>query len=148
MKESAFLLGRFLRVADEIHRMYCEVVRKKELPPELCGSSILVSMMESPGLALDQLAMRSAPYVKWAGSYRYQQEEKKNESEKKNIRAVRFWWRHWSEVTDQLYAKQWPKRLRPEERAQVFLGFLSSFPKREKLNASNDSTESTNNQGE
>ena len=148
MKESAFLLGRFLRIADEIHRLYCEVVRKKELPPELCGSSMLVSMMESPGLTLDQLAMRSAPYVKWAGSYRYQQEEKKNENEKKNIRAVRFWWRHWSEITDQLCAMQWPKRLRPEERAQVFLGFLASFPKKEKLNNSNDDTERTSNQGE
>ena len=66
MKESAFLLGRCLRVADEIHRLYCEVVRKKNLPPELCGSSLLVSMMESPVTSLGQLAMRSAPYIKWA----------------------------------------------------------------------------------
>lgn len=57
MKESAFLLGRCLRVADEVHRLYCEIVRKKEFPPQLCGSSMLIGMMEAPATALSQLAM-------------------------------------------------------------------------------------------
>lgn len=69
MNESAFQLGRFLRVADEIHRLYCEVVRKKEIPPELCGSSMLAAMLENPTQALAQLCARSAPYLKWARAY-------------------------------------------------------------------------------
>ncbi len=137
MSESAVQLGRCLRVADEIHRLYCEVVRKKDLPSELCGSSLLVSMMESPGMTLNQLAMRSAPYVKWARSCR--------DAEKG--RLVHYWMRQWSEIADPLLEKGWPKRLGPEERAQVFLGYLSSFPKSEKVNASNQ-MDSNNNQGE
>ena len=35
MSESAFLLGRCLRIADELHRLYCEIVRKNEMPSEL-----------------------------------------------------------------------------------------------------------------
>jgi len=122
MKESAFLLGRCLRIADEIHRLYCEVVRKGELTPELCGSSLLVSMMESPSTTLSQLAMRSAPYVKWARACR--------NDEKGGL--VHYWMRLWSAIADQLHTLEWPKRLMPEERAQVFLGYLASFPKSEK----------------
>lgn len=121
MKDSAFLLGRFLRVADEIHRLYCEVVRKNELPPELCGSSMLVSMMESPGTTLSQLALRSAPYVKWARAY--------HDVNKGGL--VHYWMQRWSEIADPLLDKGWPKRLVAEERAQVYLGYLASFPKSE-----------------
>jgi hypothetical protein len=131
MKESAFLLGRCLRITDEIHRLYCEMVRNKELPPELCGSSLLISMMESPSTALSQLAMRSAPYVKWARACR--------DGEKGGL--VHYWMRHWSMIADQLHMLEWPQRLTPEERAQVFLGYLASFPKREK---STDQTDSGN----
>lgn len=137
MKESAFLLGRCLRVADEIHRLYCEVVRKKELPSELCGSSLLVSMMESPAMTLSQLAMRSAPYVKWACTC--------HDAEKGGL--VHYWMRQWAEIADPLLKEGWPKRLGPEERAQVFLGYLSSFPKSEKFNTDNQ-LDLNNNQGE
>ncbi len=121
MNESAFLLGRCLRVADEVHRLYCEVVRNKDLPPELCGSALLVSMMESPGMTLSQLAMRSAPYVKWARAF--------HDDQKGGL--VHYWMRQWSEIADPLLEKGWPNRLGPEERAHVFLGYLSSFPKKE-----------------
>lgn len=138
MKDSAFLLGRFLRVADEIHRLYCEVVRKNDLPPELCGSAMLVSMMEAPGMTLNQLAMRSAPYVKWARAY--------HGDEKGGL--VYYWMTQWSQVADPLLKDGWPKRLMPEERAQLFLGYLSSFPKKEKMGDSTSSNESISNQGE
>lgn len=121
MKDSAIQLGRFLRVADEIHRLYCEVVRNNDLPPELCGSSMLVSMMESPGMTLSQLALRSAPYVKWARAY--------HDDNKGGL--VHYWMQRWSEIADPLLEKGWPKRLNSEERAQVFLGYLASFPKNE-----------------
>lgn len=138
MKEGAFLLGRFLRVADEIHRLYCEVVRKKDLPPELCGSAMLVSMMEAPGMTLSQLAMRSAPYVKWARAC--------HDEEKGGL--VHYWLHQWSEIADPLLENGWPKRLTEEERAQVFLGYLSSFPKSEKPSGSKVAIESTANEGE
>ena len=135
MKKSAFLLGRCLRISDEIHRLYCEVVRKKNLPPELCGSSFLVSMMESPATTLSQLAMRSAPYIKWArgGS---------EKGEKGGL--VWYWLKQWEQNADQLHTLIWPKRLTPEERAQVFLGYLASFPKSERLNGNQTDSDNTN----
>jgi len=122
MRECAFLLGRCLRVADEIHRLYCEIVRKGEFPSQLCGSSMLVGMMESPATSLSQLAMRSAPYVKWARAYHGENKPK----------LVYYWMGQWSEVADQLHQLEWPRRLTPEARAQLFLGYLASFPKSDK----------------
>ncbi len=132
MKDSAIQLGRFLRVADEIHRLYCEVVRKNDLPPELCGSSMLVSMMESPGMTLNQLALRSAPYVKWARAYHDDKVVRTIEgAEIKIIVLVKSWLKRWAEIADPLLEKGWPKRLSAEERALVFLGYLASFQKNE-----------------
>jgi hypothetical protein len=132
MKESAFLLGRFLRVTDEVHRLYCEVVRKKkdgtpDLPPELCGSAFMTSMLEAPTTALGQLCTRSAPYVKWARGGA-------DKGDKAGL--VGYWMKQWAEISDQLHVLDWPQRLQPEERAQVFLGYLSSFPKKEQGNVS------------
>jgi hypothetical protein len=123
MKESAFLLGRFLRVTDEIHRLYCEVVRKGDLPSELCGSSLLVSMLQSPEMTLDQLAMRSAPYVKWARTGR-------DKDDKSGL--VGYWMNLWGDVAEQLHEKNLPKHLSVAERAQVFLGYLALTPKKGK----------------
>ncbi len=141
MNESAFLLGRCLRIADEVHRLYCEIVRKNELPAELCGSSLLVSMMESPITTLSQLAMRSAPYVKWACAYHDDKAVKKTNDGNtiKYIVLVKSWWKRWADVADQLHSTKWPKRLTPEERAQVFLGYLASFSKTEKPTENSDS---------
>lgn len=139
MKESAFLLGRCLRITDEIHRLYCEVVRKKDLPPELCGSSLLVGMMESPVTTLSQLAMRSAPYIKWA----------RGGGKKGDMGGlVWYWLKQWEETADQLHTLKWPKRLLPEERAQIFLGYLASFPKSQKPNDNQPDPDNTTKQGD
>ncbi len=134
MNESAFMLGRFLRVADEIHRLYCEVVRKKEIPPELCGSSMLAATLENPTQALAQLGMRSAPYLKWARAY--------HNDEKGGL--VHYWLHQFAPIADALHETNWPARPSPEERAQIFLGYLSSFPKSE---TSKTSTAITENEG-
>lgn len=118
MKGIPYQLGRFLRVADELHSLYCEIVRKNDIPNELCGSSLLLAMMENPESALQQLAMRSNPYVKWSQTYHGE-----------NAGLVHYWRRHWSEMADQLSEGELPKHLTVAEQAQMFLGFLASFPK-------------------
>lgn len=118
MKGTPYQLGRFLRVADELHSLYCEIVRKNDIPNELCGSSLLLAMMENPESALQQLAMRSNPYVKWSQTYHGE-----------NAGLVHYWRRHWSDIADQLSKGELPKHLAAAEQAQMFLGFLASFPK-------------------
>jgi hypothetical protein len=132
MNESAFQLGRFLRVADEIHRLYCEVKREGDIPPELCGSAMLTATLENPTQALAQLAMRFAPYLKWAQAY--------HGDEKSGL--VHYWRNNWAPIADALHQTSWPARPTPDERAQIFLGYLSSFPKSEKPETSIESTES------
>ena len=118
MKGIPYNLGRFLRIADELHALYCELVRKNEMPPELCGSSLLLATMENPVGALQQLAMRSMPYVKWSQTFH---------GDKAGL--VHYWRHHWSEIADHLAENDLPKHLTATEQAQLFLGFLSSFPK-------------------
>jgi hypothetical protein len=141
MNESAFQLGRFLRVADEIHRLYCEVVRTKDgkpdIPPELCGSSMLIAMQENPAMTMDQLTQRAAPYVKWANAYSDNQKVlKRGEKEIKAIALVKTWWHRWAEISDQLHTQDWSQRLDHAQRAQIFIGYLSSFPKSDNTPAS------------
>jgi hypothetical protein len=131
MNESAFQLGRFLRVADEIHRLYCEVVRPSEKMPELCGSSLLNPMLESPLRAFNQLTIRVTPYLKWVK--RFHGEEKSG--------LAHYWMHQWATIADTLHQTNWFARPTPEERAQIFLGYLSSFPKSEKPEASTGTTE-------
>ncbi len=132
MNENAFLLGRFLRVADEIHRLYCEVVRPNDRLPELCGSSLLSPMLESPLRTFNQLATRTTPYLKWAR--RFHGEEKSG--------LAHYWMRQWATIADSLHCLAWPERPSPEERAQIFLGYLSSFPKSENSETSTETTKS------
>jgi hypothetical protein len=131
MNESVFQLGRFLRIADEIHRLYCEVVRPDDKLPELCGSSLLSPMLESPLRAFNQLAIRVTPYLKWVK--RFHGEEKSG--------LAHYWVHQWATIADALHQTNWPVRPSPEERAQIFLGYLSSFPKSEKPETSTETTE-------
>ncbi len=131
MNESAFQLGRFLRIADEIHRLYCEVVRPDDKLPELCGSSLLSPMLESPLRAFNQLAIRVTPYLKWVK--RFHGEEKSG--------LAHYWVHQWATIADALHQTNWPVRPSTEERAQIFLGYLSSFPKSEKPETSTETTE-------
>jgi hypothetical protein len=131
MNESAFQLGRFLRVADEIHRLYCEVVRPNDKLPELCGSSLLNPMLESPLRTFNQLTTRVLPYLKWVK--RFHGEEKSG--------LAHYWMRQWTAIADTLQPLHWPTNPTPEERAQIFLGYLSSFPKSEKPETPTETTE-------
>ena len=143
MNESAFQLGRFLRVADEIHRLYCEVVRNGDIPPELCGSSALTATLENPTQALAQLSQRSAPYLKWANAQHGEHKIKSGEKSIPAVSLVRSWLNKWSPIAEMLHEKNWPARPSPEERAQIFLGYLSSFPKSEKTEIETTEPEGT-----
>ncbi len=143
MNESAFQLGRFLRVADEIHRLYCEVVRNGDIPPELCGSSALTATLENPTQALAQLSQRSAPYLKWANAYRGEDTIKSGEKSIPAVSLVRSWLKKWSPIAEMLHEMNWPARPSPMERAQIFLGYLSAFPKSEKPETETTETEGT-----
>ena len=122
-----YQLGRFLRVADELHRLYCQVERKRQYPPELCGSSMLCAMAESPARTMDQLLQRASPYIKWAKSPRPKFDD---ETQEEMNGLVIYLLRKLEQIVEALgAASEWPAWLSPTERAELFLGFLAAFPK-------------------
>lgn len=134
MKETAYLLGRFLRIADEIHRLYCKYVRQGQYPAELCGSSLLTAMQESPVMTLAQLCQRAGPYIKWARAY-----------QKEGSGLVHYFLNQWGMIADELHAQSLPQRLDTAERAEVFLGYLASFSKNENnININTEQVDETN----
>jgi len=128
MNDIPLSLGQLLRVTDELHRQYCLLVRDGNLPPELCGSSLLTAMAESPQMTGAQLFQRAAPYIKWArgGSPKGD----------KNGQAGLVAWlmKNYAALVPKLRdPKSWPAHLSPPERAQLFLGYLADLPTSEEL---------------
>lgn len=127
MKDAAFQIGQFLKASDELHALYGRIVRGA-VPPQLVGSSMLTLASDAPEKALAQLCLRMDPYLTWAKSYRYQN---KNEEGKESWRAswlVNLFERIAGQLNETLKGSV---KFNDIDKAQLFLGYLASFPKRE-----------------
>ena len=65
METTAFNIGRYLSVADWLHRVYCEQVRGS-LPSQLIGSSYLAQTLTNPQRGFANMSLRLSPYLSWA----------------------------------------------------------------------------------
>ena len=117
-----FQYGQLLKAADELHRLYCQVVRDGDMPSQLAGSSLYQAAIEAPIRTLDLLQRRISPYYVWAKTYCLKNEEKS---------GIAGWLCHVTEmIADQLSSVWSPDtRLNDEDKAQLFLGYLGSLPK-------------------
>ena len=129
MQEFPYLYGQLLKVSDELHAMYTRAVRKtNELPSQLAGSSLYIAAAEAPYRTLAQLGQRMNPYITWAKSYRAKG------IQEHEIESWRAGWllSLYEKIAVQLYAAWNPKiRFTEMEKAQLFIGFLAAFPKKE-----------------
>lgn len=142
MENAAYLVGQILKVSDELHAHYCMVVRDGSIPPQLAGNSMFVTATETPVQALAQLGTRMMPYVAWAKQY-----QTKGVQEKGKESWLAGWYLSmYRDITDKLHsALSNTARFDDFGKAQVFIGYLASFPKREKLaEGDTDDSESTN----
>jgi hypothetical protein len=135
MKNMPYQIGQLLKVADELHAFYCKVLRDGKVPPQLVGNALFVAATETPVRALTQLSPRISPYLAWAKQYRTKKIEEK---EKESWRAA--WYIDLLEsistnlcpyITNPVESIQ---RFNDLEKAQLFIGYLAKFPKREKSN--------------
>lgn len=125
MSEAPFLVGRMLKLADELHALYCKEVRDNNLPPQLIGNTLMTAALDSPIQALAQLALRIKPYYGWAQTFQ----------KGDNAKLAGYFIKLYGETASQLSTLEIPQRFNDPERAQLFLGYLSSNPKKnEKLN--------------
>lgn len=128
MKNLPYLYGQLLKAADELHALYCNVVRNGEMPPQLVGSTLFQSAAEAPIRTLNILSQRIMPYYAWANSYRFQGMK---EAGKESWRAG--WLYRICEQTMNKLQNSWAPQTRfsDEEKAQLFIGYLAAFPKKE-----------------
>ncbi|MDR2488745.1 MAG: hypothetical protein LBD42_04560 [Desulfovibrio sp.] len=138
MKCAAYVVGQMLKASDELHALYCNVVRSGDIPPQLVGNSMFVIASEVPDKALAQLSLRVKPYISWAKQYRTKGIEKT---------GAESWRAGW--YLKQLEASAGALRNNLSEtvrfndfdKAQMFLGYLAAFPKHEKSDIHDSSYE-------
>ncbi|MHB8062342.1 MAG: hypothetical protein ACYDG2_06880 [Ruminiclostridium sp.] len=140
MEGLAYLLGHLLHVSDELHLLYCKVKRNGDIPPQLVGSALFISAGEMPYQALSQLATRMNPYISWAKQYRYKNNDKQGEES---------WRAGWllslfEQISNQIMP-QMDRSIRfgAFEKAQLFIGYMASLPKKERSDETMESTEIT-----
>lgn len=130
MEATPFLMGQLLKASDELHVLYCKVVRNNQIPPQLVGSALFVAASEMPGRTLSQLSVRMAPYLSWAKQYRTKNEDSS---------GLAGWYLKVFESIANKLATEYsvPMCWSDAQKAQLFIGYLASFPKQGKQNESN-----------
>jgi hypothetical protein len=120
MSNAPFLVGRMLKLADELHALYCKEVRDNKMPPQLIGNSLMTAALDSPIQSLAQLALRLKPYYGWAQTYR----------SKETGGLAGYFIGLYGEVSSELANLGLPIRFNDAERAQLLLGYLAANPKK------------------
>jgi hypothetical protein len=115
MNNPPYLVGRMLKLSDELHALYCKEVRKNSLPPQLLGNALMVAALDSPTQAIAQLALRIAPYLGWART-----------NSTKSAGLSRYFLKEFGLVEAKLRDTTLPGRLDDPARAQLLLGYISS----------------------
>ncbi|WP_289001823.1 hypothetical protein [uncultured Megasphaera sp.] len=129
MDNLPYLYGQLLKAADEIHVLYCQVVRGGDVPPQLIGGSLYQQAAEAPMRTLNLLSKRLMPYYTWARSYRSKNIQEKG---KESWRAA-WLYKMCEKIMTQLHAVWTDKtRFNDSEKVQLFIGYLAAFPKNEK----------------
>ena len=128
MEGFPYQYGQLLKVSDELHAMYCRVMRHGELPSQLAGSGVYQAAAEMPYRTLGLLAQRMDPYISWAKTYYPAGTPEKG----KEAWRAKWLLRMYEEIAGKLSAA-WMAgtRFNDEEKAQLFIGYLASLPKRE-----------------
>jgi hypothetical protein len=133
MSNAPFLVGQMLKLADELHALYCKEVRDDKMPPQLIGNTLMTAALDAPTQALAQLALRLKPYYGWARTHQG------------NSGALAgYFIGLYGDVAFRLSKYELPIRFNDAERAQVLLGYLAANPKKEK----NDIDADSNSKGE
>jgi len=117
MNDSPYLVGRMLKLADELHALYCKEVRDGRLPPQLLGNALMAAALDSPTQALAQLALRIPTYLGWA---------KTNSTA--SVGLSRYFLKEFAIIESKLRDASMPVRLGDTEKAQLLLGYISGNP--------------------
>lgn len=144
MENMAYLVGQLLKISDELHTLYCKVVRGGDVPPQVAGSALFVTAGETPHRAITQLSLRMNPYITWAKQYRF----KNIKDEGKESWKAAWYLKLFEDVANKLSLTMVNStRFSDFEKAQLFIGYLASFPKREPAAITTDNNNMDINKG-
>jgi len=129
MEELAFLFGQFLKISDELHALYCNVKREGDIPPQLVGNSLFVAASDNPNQTIAILSVRMNPYIAWAKQYRTKSEDEKGKESWKAGWYLSLYENIANKLSSELTEHV---RFNDYEKAKFFIGYLASFPKKEK----------------
>jgi hypothetical protein len=142
MENVPYLFGQILKISDELHAMYCKVVRKGEIPTQLAGNALVPAALETPERAFALLGERMIPYIAWAKQYQTKNIEEKG---KESWRARWYLGLYAQPAT--ILGQKWDTgnkyRFSDSEKAQLFIGYLADFPKKAEDSAGNITTQTT-----
>jgi hypothetical protein len=114
MRTAPFLVGRFLALADLLHKEYCRHVRSGQLPPQLIGNALMPAAMGNPELGLARLQDRLRVYQAWA-----------NTAQGEDLGLAKWALKQMGSVSSELAEFDLPKRTNDSGKAQMLLGYLA-----------------------
>ncbi|MBK5291613.1 MAG: hypothetical protein JJE04_08065 [Acidobacteriia bacterium] len=127
MQEPAFLVGRFLSLADTLHAEYSkahshpkdpgEAVRS-DLPPQLLGNALIPTAISNLNKGLARTSQRLRVYQAWARG-------------KKGTGLARWSCSEMGKIASELAPQLFNRRLNEAEQAQLLLGYLAREEKKE-----------------
>ena len=121
MKSPAYLIGRLLSVADQLHDKYCKYVRKDSRPPQLLGNALMATALERPEQALALFSQRMLPYQAWAKNYSGEE-----------AGLIHSFLIEWGAICMQLTELEIPPQCKDTDKAAMLLGYLASTTKKDK----------------
>ncbi len=115
MASPAFLIGRFLSLADSLHHEYCKHV-SKNIPPQLLGNAHMSIALECPERSISMLSQRLFhPYQSWARTVTGGDE----------VALAKYCLKLLGEVSEQLKDVSLPQQATDTDKAQIMLGYLA-----------------------
>jgi len=114
MYTAPFLVGQMLKLADILHKEYCQHMRKGSLPPQLIGNAIVPTALDNPVAAIARLSERIAVYQAWA-----------NTATGNDVGLAKWTLQQLDKVASAISRQTLPDRCSDEIKAQVLLGYLA-----------------------
>jgi hypothetical protein len=133
MRDTAFLIGRLLALADTLHKEYCQHVRKGAIPPQLIGNALMPVAAVNPEDAVARLGQRLSIYQAWANTA-------KKDDEKYHL--AKWAVGKMGEVCQQL-PRPLPAGTDLTFQAELFLGYMARLPSKGEPGQGNDNTSPT-----
>lgn len=128
MKDAPYQVGQVLALADTLHKDYCIVVRKGQLPNSLIGTSLMRRALDSPAGALADLSERILEYIRWAKVAQISSSSPQDDPQRIAVNEARKKLRQYQPLANALGACDLPKECNDVMKAHLLLGFLADQP--------------------